>query len=276
MLAVHALPHRGAKEKRGARGAQLVREFRKAFGEPHAGAGARGHQLGHHALGDVGGGQKRDGAIVRGERQNRWGHVDIDNQRGVRHQTHLGLAGGAGGHVEHRERAVVVAGADAVEGGGVGGQRLPAFFDQPGERKSAFGLAGEQDPLEAWGVPESFPKADSRPRMALAFSTMATRASQMRRAWACSAKGKTGVERGGDGSGGHHAQIGEVKFGAGFRLQRDDIAFFHPDGMEAHGGPPHDVAHFSPGVGPVFTAADGLPVRAGFSPWMAAVSSSSV
>ncbi len=77
-------------------------EFRKAFGKPYAGAGAERHQLAHYALGDVGRRQEGHGAIVGRQRQHGGGHVDVDDERGVRDQTHLGFAGGAGGHVEHR------------------------------------------------------------------------------------------------------------------------------------------------------------------------------
>ena len=70
--------------------------------------------------------------------------------------------------------------------------------------------------------------------------------------------GEAGVERGGDGSGGHDAEVGEVELGARFRLQRDHVAGFDADSTKAHGGPLHAVAHFGPGVGAVLAAADGL------------------
>ena len=93
----------------------------ESFGKPYAGARAEGHQFGYHTLRDVRRRQEGDGAIVRGERQDRGGHVDVDNQGRVRDQTHLGLTGGAGGHVENRQSLVVEARADALEGVGIGG-----------------------------------------------------------------------------------------------------------------------------------------------------------
>ncbi len=72
---------------------------------------------------------------------------------------------------------------------------------------------------------------------------------------------EAGVQRSGDGSGRHHAEIGEVELSARFRLQRDHVADFDADSTKAHGGPLHAVAKFGPRVGAIFAAAKGLMQR---------------
>ena len=67
--------------------------------------------------------------------------------------------------------------------------------------------------------------------------------------------GEAGVERRGDGSGGHDAEVGEVELGARFRLQRDHVAGLNTDSTKAHRGPLHAVANFGPSVGAVLAAA---------------------
>ncbi len=69
---------------------------------------------------------------------------------------------------------------------------------------------------------------------------------------------KAGIERGGDASSRHHAEIGEVKLGARLRLQRNHVADFNADSTQAHGGPLHAVANFGPGIGAILAASDWL------------------
>ena len=44
-----------------------------------------------------------------------------------------------------------------------------------------------------------------------------------------------GVERAGDGPGGHDADVDQVKLGAGLGVHRDDVAFPDADGMKSAG-----------------------------------------
>src|ERR1700681_4274709 len=62
--------------------------------------------------------------------------------------------------------------------------------------------------------------------------------------------GEAGVERRG-----HDAEVGEVKLGARFRLQRDDVAGPNAYSTQAHRGPLHSVAKFGPGVSAIPAAA---------------------
>src|SRR5665213_3698915 len=69
---------------------------------------------------------------------------------------------------------------------------------------------------------------------------------------------KAGVKRGGDASGRHHAEIGEVELGARLGLQRHHVADFNTESTQAHRGPLHTIANFSPRVRAIFSASDWL------------------
>ncbi len=201
-------------------------------------------------------------------RQHHRSHVDVGHERAVRGEAHFRFAGGARGQIQDRRIVHAHFAANALEQAGIFLESARADFAEARERQGfliAIGRPGEQHPAnrETFGAGRLLQSSHS-------FRVLGEDHARFAGPQVVDLIGQriTGIERRRNGARGHDAQIGQIKFRAGLRVKRHDIAPADAGRVQTAGDLLRDAAILGPSVGPVVAFAFRLVQRRLVAPGM--------
>ncbi len=233
----------------------FVRHLGEAFGKPDFAGDSDRHQLQHHALSDVRRGQKHQCGIPVLQRQHDGSVIHVCDQRRLRHQTHFGLASGAGSQIEDSRILGLHTGADGLEKVRILAQCVAARFPQLLQADGIAILARQQDKARG-----QFLFSSGFDQRLHALGVLDEDESGLAGVQIDDeiAHGIAGVERCRNGARGHDSQVGQIEFGAGLGIQRDDFAFEDADSSQATSDLLGGLPVLLPGVGLILAFTDRL------------------